>query len=748
MADKKKYRRAKKNDVLMPHVADDALVHAADEPLSAEELRVKDAVDELYRDLFGESAKREAPPAPVAVSEPELQEEEGEGFVESEEETPLQDDLIAADESDTYPVRLGESEIFFEKDTEDGEILPLKEELEGRGDVFRFLLDMEYEKELGDAIGFERIRAYHERNINGKKTVRQRNEAQREEYDRPDKDVEAAIARRYRRQHSGWLMRLALSVLLFLLTLCYENGTWMASLFGGPFDGAKYPVSYILIGMQLLVFGVILCYRPLWEGLRHILRLTPVDHSAHVGVILITLVYHVSLLLVSHTECPTLLLSPAMLCLVLLTVGELLNSYRESLAFPVISKRQQKYAVLPRVSVGSVEESARARLHMEAGRGSVWYLRPISFVRDYFTNTARHVSRHRNLGAHFLSVLGLGCALSLFALAGGAQVSRALGFAFVAVLLGAPVITAVLTSLPLFFAAIFSLKGKAAIVGEIPLEKVSAGDTLVLPGEELFYSMEREHFRLLGLCDVHRVSVYLRALLEKLQSPLADAFPVDDDSRLSTAEITLSHIGDEGVCADIVRQGCRIALGTAEYMTARGMSFKPVTDGKERSLYVALDEQVCAAFYVRYVLNAELEPLVRDMRRVGLKLAVRSKDPCIREDVFDKLLDARAGRVTVQKPTASELDLRLERVDATVVALNSCTELARAVVMCRRVSRVGVWGKILQLICALGGAALAALLTFFGVLLPGVLVTVWILFWCSGYTMLSYFYLHRSTEEL
>lgn len=745
MAEKKKYRRAKKNDLLMPHVADDTDMTASAQELSEEAQRARDAVAELCRDLFGEKAKKPTAAVIAQMTEPEV---EGEEFVEKSD--ALGAELSESDTiegTDTYST-LGENEDVPLLPEESDIVLPLKEHLENSGEDFRLLLDMEYEKELGDAIGFERIRSYHERNINGKKSVRLRNQAQRDEYDKPDSNVEIAIARRYKKEHTRCMVRLALSLVLFVFLLIYENGAWMASLFGGPMDGAKYPVSYILIGMQLLILDIALCYRPLWEGLRHILHFSPVDHSAHVGVLAITLVYHVVLLFVPHVQIPVLLLSPAALCLVLLTLIELLNSYREDLAFWVISRRQQKYAMLPRISVGSVQESARARLQEDAKGGNVWYLRPISFVRDYFANTARHASRHRNLGAHFLLILGLGAALGLFAFAGGAGGARMLGFVLMAALLCAPVITAILSSLPLFFSAVFCLKRKAAIIGELPLEKKLSGDTLVLPDNEIFLSMEREHFRLLDLCDAHRVTVFLRALLEKIQSPLAASFSVDTDSRLSTAEITLTHIGDEGVCADLARQGCRIALGTEAYMIERGMSFKAVADHTERPLYVALDDRVCAVFYVRYVLSADVEPLLQDMRRAGLKVAVRSKDPCVRADVLERLLEGRVGRITVRKPAVNELDLRTERVNATVVALHSCKQLAHTVVVCHHVSRVGVWGKILQLFCMLGGAALAVLLTYLDILLPGVLVTLWILFWCGIYALLSYFYLRRPTEDI
>ena len=748
MAEKKKYRRARKNDLLMPHVAEDT---APREALSAEAQRAQNTVDELYRDLFGKK-----PTAVATLPEPDVQMptdvEDADELVEVTDPTKV--DALTSEsatrEADTYlPSDRGDFELF-PLDSEGDEPLSLKEQMESSNEDFRLLLEMEYENELGNAIGFERIRAYHEREINGRKASRRRGEKKKSsgEYETPDKETEIAIRRRYSRLHSQWILRLVLSFVAFVLLMLYENGTWMAELFGGPVDGAQYPVSYILIGVQILLLDAALCYRPLWEGLRRILHFSPVDHSAHVGVLLITLFYHVVLLFVEHTQSPTLFLSPAAFCLVILSATELLNSYREGYAFEVISKRQQKYALLPRISVGAVQDGARARLQEEADKGSTWYLRPVGFVRNYFANTARHAARHRNLGAHFILVLGLGATLGLFALAGGVAGARIWGFILLTVLLCSPVISAVLTSLPLFFSAVFCLKQDGAIIGESPLEKGNDGDTLVLPDNELFLSMERERFRLLDLCDVHRVTVLLRALLEKIQSPLASSFSVDSASRLSTADVTISHIGEEGISADLPRFGCRVALGTAEYMIQRGYSVKSHTDHTDRPMYVAVDDRVCAVFHVQYTVSADLESLLRDLHRVGLRVAVRSKDPCVREDVFESLFEGRVGKIIVQKPSANELELRTERVDATVVAMRSCKQLARTVVACRRVSRVGVWGKVLQIVCVLGGAALAALLTFLDLLLPGVLVTLWIFFWCGTYALLSYFYLRRPTEDI
>jgi hypothetical protein len=105
------------------------------------------------------------------------------------------------------------------------------------------------------------------------------------------------------------------------------------------------------------------------------------------------------------------------------------------------------------------------------------------------------------------------------------------------------------------------------------------------------------------------------------------------------------------------------------------------------------------------------------------------------------------NRPRVIKPSVQELELRADRVDATVVALDSCKEVARVYATCRRIRRVGVWGKLLQTFSMTAGAALAALLAFLRTAPSALLVTVWLALWCGLYAALSYTFLRRPLDE-
>ena len=97
------------------------------------------------------------------------------------------------------------------------------------------------------------------------------------------------------------------------------------------------------------------------------------------------------------------------------------------------------------------------------------------------------------------------------------------------------------------------------------------------------------------------------------------------------------------------------------------------------------------------------------------------------------------------KPTANELDIRTDRVDATVVALGSCKEAARTFVTCRRVRRAAMFGKLFQVGSIVMGAVLSALLTVFGKIgsVPSVLVTLWLLLFCGIHALTSFLYLRE-----
>lgn len=706
--------------------------------LTEQERRARELVESIERDLFGSSrttslyeASEETVKAPVALAEDDSS--VGEITVEEVPATE-QNEYAAYDDLEETAVAEPAPEPEYEAEEEDEE--------------FRFLLDMDYEDELGTSVGFERIRAYREGKINGRSVPRGMKHAEFEA-----QIQEHTFHGEYREQRKSIIFRLAFSFCMLILILIYERAGFMARTFGGILDGAQYPVAYVLIGVQLLLLEAAFFARPLWEGFLRLVRFSPIDHSFTSVLVIGTFVYHYILLLVpSEGVAPALYLSPAAFSLLLLAVVEFLNWYREFLAYNIVASRHQKYALVPRVSVGGERDRARVRLDRIDLDQKEYYVRPVEFVRNYFSNTEQRIDHHRNLGGHMLMLLAIGAALGLVSFVGSSDIALTFRTVFATVLLAAPCASLLFVSVPMFFSATIRQRGKSAMIGERPVAECADPATVVLPDSEIFASMEHDQLHLENGCDMHTVTALTNALLEKVGSPLAAAFGVDESSRIDPARVRLTEISDKGVSAQLDEDGPTIVFGTVPFVREKGITVRGLAPNIPANVYkrlhaVAVDGKTAAVFLVRYQVKRHVPALLREMKRAGVPMALRTLDPCIREDIMRQILGPYELHMDVIKPSLRELDVATNRVDATVVALDSYCEVARAYAACRLVRRAGLFGKWMQAISLVLGAALAAVLAVAGIAPSALIITLWLMAWCALYTVISYSLLERNEEK-
>lgn len=769
-----------------PDMLDDALPVAPISPTQTKKSRVapmrtpaalsaEDEVEALMSDLFGMGARpidewhssdpvfrRDAAPAveeaPVgeSVDLPETVTRDDDGQIAlALPEIDRHDPVVADGEGDadgTHAAFLNAftagrgARTYKDARTAEREAPPANSEEED----FRFFLDMDYEDELGRSVGFEKIRTYHEAEINGDEnepeaSPKRRGKHAKQEYVHSRQGI--TLRKTYAKKKRGFVLHLVLSLAVMLLLFLYENAGLMAALFGGPLDGRAYPVPYVLFGIQLLLLAAVLSYRRLLEGFGRLVRFAPIDSSLCSVIFIVTFVYHIVLLFLPHQSYPVLYLSPAAASLALLSLADLLDWYRESLAFQVVSSTKQKFALLPRVSVGGRQNSARERLLVSEQGETLTYVRPVGFVRNYFANTEKRAQHQRHLGWQLILTLATCVALALVSLATGSDAESALRTFFVTFLVCMPATSLLVTTLPMFLASVYRLKKKSAIIGEEQVYQCDGQTTLVLPDSEVFAPMRNERFELTEGCDEARVLSLSCALLQLVGSPLADSLDTDP----ATDTITITEIAERGVSAVCGEENVPMLFGNVDYLKEHGIEVQPrgtAADGiMRRLLCVAIDGRVEVLFLARYRLSGAMSALLDEMEGEGVRVMIRSKDPGVHAELLAQLLPERADSVRVLKPSTREVDIRTERVDATIVSIGSATEAARAYATCRRVGRAGKVGKALQAMTIGFGVALSCLLQFLGSSLSPLLATVYMLSWCALHGTISFFSLREKNND-
>lgn len=631
------------------------------------------------------------------------------------------------------------------------EQMAFKRSVESSEEDFQLLLGLDYEKELGTAIGYEKIREYHERGLNGSRREGSKKQRGKKRFEYGSHAQDIGITKGYTKKRRRLTVNLVVSVVLLVLLFVYERLEFMHRWFGG--EGAeRYPALYVLLGLLLFSVGVVILRRQLLEGFMQMVRLVPTDHSLCSVTVLLTYLYHMLLFFLPREGELSLYLSPAACSMMLLALASLMDGHRESAAFRVVSSKQQKYALLDRVSVGNSDGGAAERLMRPESEEKTYYVRPVDFVRNYYTNTDKKPAHNSFFGSLLLIILSIGIALALYAGMMGASTRAVLHTAFVTVMICLPALSVLITALPMFFASVLRLKRRGAIIGEETVYHAPEAAALVLPESEVFLPMHHEQFEMKPDADAVRDAILIRALLERLESPMTESVSVDPTKRLAPSAVTLTEIDDNGVSAVVIDAESKrhtLLLGGVSYLEKYGIKVSAREEDSEdlckRLLCASVDGQLSALFLARYRLHEEILPLVNSLAAENVTMVVRTKDPGVHGTQLARLTVDAAADIRVTKPLTGELDLRTERVDATVVALGSGREVARTLVACRRVRRAGSFGGVLQILSTLFGVAMCGTLAFFGLAarIPAFAVTLYMLFWCGLHTLVSYLYLRE-----
>ena len=636
------------------------------------------------------------------------------------------------------------------------EQVALKRRLESSEADFKLLVDLDYEDELGEAIGFEKIREYHERVVNGRtrETVTGR-VREKGDYEYTSHSLDVKISNFYAKQRRRHIINLAVGLVIMILLFVFERSVVVREMFGAPYTGFAYAPGYIVTGLVLFLALVALLRKPLIDGILRLCRLAPSDYSLSAVVVIVSLIYHIFLFFAPSESSMRLFLSPAATSLLLIALSDFFNWHRESCAFRVVSSKYPKYALMTRVSVGNREGDAKRRLFESEQRERVLYVRPVNFVRNYFANTRKKTDHHRSFGAEMLLVAAISFVFALFTVVFGNDLSYALHTAYVTFLITSPVLTTLATSMPMVMATWLRLKRTGAIVGESAVYECGGKTALVLPDDECFKPMPHEQFELVKNCDAERAAVLIRALLERIGSQLVHSVDVPEKLRLPTDAVTLTDIDEHGVAAVVAgERKTPILLGDVAYLQRYGIRVAPKKDGRyeelcRNMLCVAIGNRLTALFIARYRAEDGMRELLDATDAEDVRLVIRTKDPGVHDTLLATLFDGAPLPVRVVKPLALESDIRADYVDASVVAIGSSLEAARTFTVCRRIRRAIRLGKVWQLLAIFVGALLAGALTFFGKLaaLPAYPVVAYNLCWCGVHAISSLLFLRKGRDE-
>lgn len=596
---------------------------------------------------------------------------------------------------------------FFPEETD---VEPLQPEMDETEINLRYAFDMMRD---GDS-GAEAVRREQ---LSGKRK-RMRTEEPLLLYTAPSQNAE--IDGKLKKSRRQELVRLALAAIAAVLLWRFEVAG-ADGMFGSLLQRGSAGVRlYILIDLQLLFLCGLAILPSLVRGVRGLLSRKLIPESMLVCGMLCTALY-AAVLIVREPAADSLRLygltmGLAAVCAALANVQ---TASRNCHAFRMIASKRPKY-ITERLQNAVKESEAFGRYLYEDSE--LYTVRRTSFVEGFSERVVKR-SKYNDL-LHFLLPLILLSSAVLFTvlLFLGRTIDEAARAFAALVAFSLPSTVFFMIPLPLAMATRKGKKCSGAFIGSSIAEEyamasaLSFADTEVYPPNMVNVTSVKTYgeYRIDKVIpDVARVFAFLGGPLARVTERMIDG----EVERPTTARV-IENVAD-GICAAI--DGKHFFLGKRSYL--RRYRFEaPVDQGDEAYekgvgsvMYVVIDDQLAAKFYIRYRINPRFEQLLQDMYRAGLCLGVKTMDPNITNELIAGAIRFHKCPVAVLKQDVpGEIAGNTARASGGVVCNSSLHNFLRMFSLCDKVRHVTKCNAIISTVSTVLSAAAVAFLAVTG----------------------------------
>lgn len=677
---------------------------AEDELLAEDTFRGDDA-DSAFADEFAETAEPEAFAEEAAeAGEPELS--------LAIEETPEKDELAEVDETDGFMEEPEEEQNESEDDFTDEPIdstdmnLMIAFGLDGKGDK-----KAERVKEFGD-----RLEAKQQSHTAVQKVM----------LDRPefvDKTQTPKIRKEFRRRSAALWMKLGLCVVFTVLLMLFENievvtrlFTGSAKQFGGVFDPAVYPTVYIMVSLQLMLLACLCAYEQILDGFKYLFRGVPKPETMLSVMAVLGILYSVILVRLTSGE-PVMFNFMVALTAMFTLIYAIYNHKREMLNFRIVANKKPKH-IVRRLPDEQSEGEARA-FEDNDEVCDVMKIEKTDFIEGFFGRLSKPDPATTHFMAALLSAMGaIAILFGILTYVRGGDAGAVLGAVYAALLIVAPLSIYITFSYPFYRANVAAKEYDSAIIGDASLEEYSNASIISFDDKNVFpsYSVKLQNIRICNNARIDRVFYYAASVFAYAGGPLQDVFEF--------ATVEMGHSSDvrifdteRGFLATQV-DGVNIIFGTYDALTKRGLeiSDSDAADDVDLSdelsiMYMFRENKLIAKMYIMYVMDADIDLILKQFSGSGLYVCVRTFDPNIDERMIARKLNMkRMPLKIVRYASAEEVTFYEEKVDSGLVTCGSPKSLLQVISYCEKVLRTKKTNIALSVLSVMIGAAILVLL--------------------------------------
>ena len=552
------------------------------------------------------------------------------------------------------------------------------------------------------------------------------------------KGIFATFKRKYRKV----LLSLGASILITVLLFLFENLPAFGVDLPKALSRDYYPVINLMVGLQLSLFSYALVFDQLKRGIAALMDKKWIPEVGLTFIVGISFLYQLLMSAFCRTGYTTYNF-PVSLCILLALAYEFMNLKREIYSFNVIASKKVKHALctLPYDAAEKEREAFRSFYEVEKSYGEdgvevpaedetaedvfegkpMYTLKQGAFIDGFFERMGRYPAGKAVLKLTLPTMAILSLVFFVIAWMRGLSFTYGVSMGYFALSMCAPFSVFVTYSYPMYTAGRKAFLTETAILGEAAAEEYLDAEEISFEDKDLFpgKGVKVKSIKVFGTHRIDRVVFNAANIFRKYGGPLSKVFNMATLELGVTDEVYFGVIEEDGIEAMV--GGSHIYLGKADYLRRKG--YEPGFDDEDTVIegqggicvmFMAIEDEVAAKFYVEYTIDHELEALLRALYSSGVCVGVRTFDPNIDDRMLQLLLHYEDYPVRAIKcRTEQSPNLAKEHLDSGIVSRRSAKDMLRAFMSCDRVLRAIKLGAVIKM----ASLALGAVITLISIIM-------------------------------
>ena len=541
-----------------------------------------------------------------------------------------------------------------------------------------------------------------------------------------DKSQIPALRKEFTQKKRALWIKLGICAIFAVILLVFENITSITRLFtgheqqfAGVFDPAVYPVVYIMTSLQLMLLACICAYDQIVDGFKYLFRGVPRPETMTSLLTVAGIVYSAVLsIIVKAPSEPVMFNFVVALSALMTIVYAIINNNREMMNFKIIANKKPKH-IMRRLLDEESEGEARAFADTE-DICDVMKIEKTDFIDGFYGRLSR-TNQNTNTFMTFLMSISVAAAVlfGIFVNFGGGDGMTVARVIFSAMLIIAPISIFVTFSYPFYRANVVAREYDSAIIGEGSLEEYSNASIISFDDKNVFpsYSVKVQNIRIYNNARIDRVLYYAASVFAYAGGPLQDVFEVatKDMGNSNNVQIFDTEAGFLATQVD----GVNIIFGNYNALVGRGLDIpdSAAEDDVDLSdeleiMYMFRENKLVAKMYIKYVMDADIDLILKQFASNGLYVCVRTFDPNIDERMIAKKLNMRRMPLKIVRyASAEEVSVYEEKVDSGLVTCGSPKSLLQIVSYCGKVLHTKKTNIALSVLSVMISIAILLLLT-------------------------------------